>query len=73
MNFKLPITNTIDVIIGDIYVDVDIKFRPVSIPYETISKISIDNFNHRLGGLAYEIKEKVKEIIETTLSEGNKL
>jgi len=72
MNVKIPINNTVGFIIGDIFVNVDIQFRPMRVPYEILETISIDEFNHRLGGLAFEIKQKVQEVIENNLKEGEK-
>lgn len=64
--FKLPVENVVGFTIGDIYVDVNINFRPVA-PPETMEKIAIDSFNARLGEIAWEVKTEVKKIIENKL------
>lgn len=66
---QIKVDNTIGFIVGDILVDVDIKFRELHPARDTLTQIAIDTINMELGHLAYKIKENVKDIIENKFRE----
>ena len=40
MNIKIPIQNTVDFVIADLFVDVDIKIMPKCLPRTTTEEIN---------------------------------
>ena len=67
IDFKLPVENVVGFTIGDIDVDVDIRFLPRMRPGGVQETIAIDALNQHLGELAWEVKQQVKETIEKKL------
>lgn len=58
------IQNVVDIIPGDVYVDVDIRFMPMS-PTDSINeKLCVSKLNSDLGQLAHEIKSYTKDRIK---------
>lgn len=66
--YKLPVENVIGFTIGDIYVDINISFRPMTIPIE-MERIAIDKFNSQLGSISWEIKKDVVDKLEKLLED----
>jgi len=67
MKVKIPIENTVDFVIGDVLVKVDIKFLPCQRP-DTEREILIAHFNDNLGRIGYECEKAVEDIVKKHLS-----
>lgn len=68
MIVKIPIENTVDFVVGDITVKVDIKFLPAQRP-TVREEMIIAHLNDNLGSIGYECENKVEEIVKKHLTE----
>ena len=57
------ITNVVGIIKGDVYVDVSIRFLPMTPPNSVEEKLSVDKLNSELSVIGYEINRDIKERI----------
>lgn len=60
---KETIENVVGIMLGDVWVDVNIRFREMTPPRTVEEKLAVEKVNSDLGTLAHEIKQEVKEKI----------
>ena len=71
-SFDFEIKNTIEAIVGDIDVRVDIRFLPIAMYENTSSKVAIIGMQAMLGRIGFELQQEIKESLERKLKEANK-
>lgn len=71
MKISIPIENTANILIGDIFIKCEVKFMPESPNLNTLDATILDMFNSRLKNLGYEIAAKISDELQKSLnSEG---
>lgn len=65
---KIPVENVVGFTIADIYVDVNISLRPMSVPSNT-EQIAFSRFNSLLGSVSWEIKQDILKKLDKILKE----
>jgi len=53
IELKLPIQNTLEIIICDLYVKINVSLYPLSAPQSTVGKIYLDQINMCLKQIDY--------------------
>lgn len=60
---EFEIKNMVGLLQGDVIVDVDIRFLPISPPNSQEEKLSLAKADADFGVLAHEIKQEIREKI----------
>ena len=66
---KVPIENVVDLMLNDVYVDVDIHIKPLTYSNDPTRAAALANINGQLGCLAQNIKQLVKDEIRKFFEE----
>ena len=66
-NIRIPINNTAEFLIGDIWVNVNIQFKSQTPLMNNNSKMMQNQLNNRLSVLAGEVSHDIREMIAKKL------
>lgn len=69
IKINIPVKNNIELMMCDVYLNVDIKLLPMIPPHSKLAEITLTELNTRLKQVGYEIAAMVSERLEETLKE----
>jgi len=69
IKINVPVNNSVDFLIGDIYVHTTISFNPQFPPITTEGKITLDTLNTKLNEIGHRLASKISLEVEKELKD----
>ena len=71
IKLKIPVNNTVEIVLVDMYVSCDVRFLPVAPPQTTEAKIVLNTFQNQCRMMGYEIAAKITNELKQEMEKLN--